>query len=249
MNKLAAIGLIVIVIFGLTFFAFTRASNERNLAPSPMEPKQIEPNPTPTQPGPDLGAIYKGTILEINAGSILTNGIEGIVGDVVVHLPEDFNVPLNLEPGMILHVRFNGRIAESYPMQIWATEVIGAEESQSPILEPIEEPNIIPQPSHAVRFTIENAIRSIPIGETFEVVLHVNPTTGYRTELSYPDALILLSDVYISQGKTSTLVGVGSTRILQFKSESVGSYEIGCAVIAPNGNITHTYSIELDIIE
>ena len=249
MNKLAVIGLIVIVIFGLSFFAFTRVSNERNLDPSAMEPRQIEPSPTPTQPGPDLEAIYKGTILEIKTASILTNGIEGIAGDVVVHLPENFNVPLNLEPGMILHVRYDGRIAESYPMQIWATEVIAAEESQTPILEPIEEPNIIPLPSHTVRFTIENAIRSIPVGETFELVLQVNPTTGYRTEISYPETVTLLSDVFIRQGKNSTLVGVGSTRILQFSSESVGSHEITCEVIAPNGDLAHTYSIEMEVTE
>jgi predicted secreted protein len=242
MNKLAVIGLIVIVIFGISFFAFTRVTNERYLEPAPMEP-------TSTEPSPELEAIYKGTILEINEGNILTNGIEGIVGDVVVHLPEDFNAPMIIEPGMVLHVRYDGRIAESYPMQIWATEIIATEESQLPILEPIEEPKVIPLPSHVVRFTIENAIQSIPVGEAFEVVLHVNPTTGYLTELSYPDTLVLLSDVYVSQAKSSTLVGVGSTRILQFKSESLGSHEITCEVIEPSGEIAHTYAIEVEIIE
>lgn len=241
-NKLAIIGLIVIVIFGISLFAFTRVSNERYLEPAPMEPM-------PTEPGPELEAIYKGTILEINEGSILTNGIEGIVGDVVVHLPKDFNAPMIIEPGMVLIVRYDGRISESYPMQIWATEIIATEESQLPILEPIEEPKVIPMPSHVVRFTIENAIQSIPVGEAFELVLHVNPTTGYLTELSYPDTLILLSDGYVSQGKSSTLVGIGSTRILQFESESIGHYEITCEIIEPSGEVAHTYTIEVEIIE
>lgn len=242
MNKLAVIGLIVILIFGISIFAFTRANNDRNTEPTTMEPSPIEP-------ATELEAVYKGTILEVNEGSILTNGSEGIIGDVVVHLPENYNGPMIIEPGMILHVRYDGRIAESYPMQIWATEVIAIEESQLPILEPIEEPKTIPLPSHVVRFTIENAIQSIPIQEIFEVALHVNPTTGYRTEISYPDALILLSDVYVSQVKSSTLLGVGSTRILQFKGESAGSYEITCQIIAPSGEITHTYTIEVELVE
>ena len=244
MNKLVVFGLIVLLVFGIAFFAFKNTSNERDNAPEPtsLEPSQIEP-------ASDIEALYSGTIIEINEGSILTNGVEGITGDVVVYMPENFNYDLVLEPGMILQVRYDGRIAESYPMQIWATEVIATEESQTPILEPIEEPNIIPLPSHAVRFTIENAIRSIPVGEAFEVVLHVNPTTGYRTEISYPETLTLLSDVLISQGKSSTLVGAGSTRILQFSSESVGSHEITCDVIAPSGDLTHTYSIEVEITE
>lgn len=244
MNKLVFLGLIVLVIFGIAFFAFKNVSNERDNEPEPssMEPSQIEPES-------DMDALYTGTIIEINERSILTNGVEGIVGDVVVHLPENFNYALILKPGMILKVRYDGRVAESYPMQIWATEVIATEESQTPILEPIEEPKVIPLPPHVVRFTIENAIRNIPVGEAFEVVLNVNPTTGYRTEISYPDDLTLLSDVYISQGKTSTLVGAGSTRILQFLSESVGSYEITCDVIAPSGDLTHTYSLEVEITE
>ncbi|BES63891.1 hypothetical protein SANA_03300 [Gottschalkiaceae bacterium SANA] len=240
MNKLAIIGLIVIVIFGISFFAFTRVTNERYIEPAPTET-------SPTEPGPQQEAIYKGTILEINEGSILTNGIEGIVGDVVVHLPENFNAPMIIEPGMVLHVRYDGRIAESYPMQIWATEIIATEESQLPILEPVEEGKVIPLPSHVVRFTIENAIQSISIGQTFEVVLHVNPTTGYITEVSYPDTLILLSDGYVNQGKSSSLVGVGSTRLLQFRSESVGLYEIICKTIEPSGEIAHTYTIEIEI--
>lgn len=244
MNKLAIIGLIVIVIFGISFFAFTRATNERIIEP---QPTSVEP--APMEPATDIEAIYKGTIIEVSEGSLLTNGVEGIMGDVVVHMPENFNYDLVLEPGMILHVRYDGRIAESYPMQIWAIEVIATDQSQVPIPEPVDESKIIPLPSHAVRFTIENAIRSIPVGEAFEVVLHVNPTTGYRTEISYPETLTLLSDVFISQGKTSTLVGAGSTRLLQFLSESAGSFEITCDVIAPSGDLTHTYSIEVEITE
>lgn len=244
MNKLAIIGLIVIIIFGISFFAFTRVSNERSIEP---QPSSVEP--APVQPDTDIEAIYKGTIIEVSEGSLLTNGVEGIMGDVVVHMPENFNYDLVLEPGMILQVRYDGRIAESYPMQIWATEVIATEQSPVPILEPVDEPKVIPLPSHVVRFTIENAIRSIPVGEAFEVVLNVNPTTGYRTEISYPETLTLLSDVFISQGKTSTLVGAGSTRLLQFRSESTGSFEITCDVIAPSGDITHTYSIGFDVVE
>ena len=242
MNKLAIIGLIVIVLFGISLFAFTRVTTEKYVEPAPMEV-------TPTEPGPEQEAIYKGTILKINEGSILTNGIEGIVGDVVVHLPKNFNAPMIIEPGMVLHVHYDGRIAESYPMQIWATEIIATEESQLPILEPIEEAKDIPLPPHVVRFTIENALQSISVGQAFEIVLHVNPTTGYLTELSYPDTLILLSDGYISQEKSSTLVGVGSTRILQFESESMGLYEITCKILEPSGEIAHTYTIQVEITE
>lgn len=258
MNKLVIIGLVVLLIFGLAIFAFLFISTEDSVQPEPAPiDRQTNPEPNEPLPSPPLEnpVLYKGIVVEIQDGSVLTTGVEGIIGSVVVHLPEGYDTSLLPGIDQEIVVQFNGAVAESYPMQIWAQEIFISEDDLIPIPDLPEEPKEIPLPpdyqelsSMAVRFTIDNAIQSIHVGETFEIVLDVNPTTGYRTEITYPDSLILESDVYIPKSKSSALVGAGSIRILQFTAESAGTFSIECDVKAPSGDPVHTYKIEVEVL-
>ncbi len=239
MNKLVVIGLIVVLIFGIALFAFISNSSDEITEPEPTRP--VEPLPVnPETPVQEEMVTYKGIVVEIQDGSVLTTGVEGIIGSVVVHLPEGFDTSLLPAVNDEITVRFNGAVAESYPMQIWAEEIIISEVPLPPDYTELS--------SMAVRFTIDNAIQSVHAGEPFEVVLDVNPTTGYRTEITYPDALALESDVYIPKSKSSALVGAGSVRILQFTAETAGTYAIECEVLAPSGDHIHTYKIEIEVL-
>ena len=254
MNKLVVIGLVVVLLFGIALFAFISTSSEEITEPEPTRP--VEPLPVnPETPVQEEMVTYKGIVVEIQDGSVLTTGVEGIIGSVVVHLPEGFDTSLLPAVDSEITVQFNGAVAESYPMQIWAQEVILSEDDLVPIPDLPEEPKEVPLPpdytelsSMAVRFTIDNAIQSVHVSEPFEVVLDVNPTTGYRTEITYPDALALESDVYIPKSKSSALVGAGSVRILQFTAETAGTFAIDCEVLAPGGDHVHTYSIEVEVL-
>lgn len=258
MNKLLVIGLIVVVVFGMALYAFMYMSNEGTSQPEPAaidrssEPEPAEPVPSPSMNEP---VLYKGLVVEIREGSVLTTGVEGIIGSVVVHLPEGFDMTLLPEIDDEILVEFDGAVAESYPMQIWAQKIILSEEDLIPLPDLPEEPKEIPLPpdveplpQEAIRFTVDNAIRSIYPGDAFEVILDVNPTTGYRTEIAYADELMLESDVLIPKGRSSNLVGAGSVRILQFTAGSTGTFAIECQVIAPSGEPMHTYTIEVEVL-
>jgi predicted secreted protein len=264
MNRFVIIGLAGIFLFGIMLFAFVNVSNEGTVIDKPSTANgPIEPAPEPrrdvtipTEPVPMGNVTYRGIVVEIQDGSVLTTGVEGIIGSVVIHLPENFDMNLLPDVDQEVTVLFDGSVAESYPMQIWATDVVINPDDLIPIPDAPSDPKNIPLPpkvpelpSDTVRITIDNAIRTIHAGMAFELVLEVNPTTGYRTELSYPDELTLESDVYISQSKSSTLVGAGSIRILQFSATTPGSYEIVCDVVAPSGDIDHSYTIGIEVAE
>jgi|GEM_PF-3567190 len=259
MNKLTILALAAMLLLSLALVACTNGSNETSSEPdAPVridEPSNLEPAEPIPSPPLEAPVFYTGIVVEIRDHSVLTTGVEGIIGSVVVHLPEGYDMKLLPEVDDEILVQFDGAVAESYPMQIWAQKIILADEDLIPIPDLPEEPKEIPLPpdfeelpSMAVRFTIDNAIQSVHAGEAFEVVLDVNPTTGYRTEITYPDALILESDVFIPKGRSSALVGAGSVRILQFTPETDGIYTIECEVKAPSGDHVHTYKIEIEVL-
>jgi|GEM_PF-2805990 len=88
-------------------------------------------------------SLFIGIIKESKNGSVLTEGIFGIKGDVIVHLPKNTDPEMELPEGYLISLTYDGKVARSLPAQIWAIEISAVEENQVISLDPIENPMLI----------------------------------------------------------------------------------------------------------
>jgi hypothetical protein len=102
--------------------------------------------PEPADPLPMDEPLFIGIIKEIQGSSVLTDGIFGLEGDVLVHLPEDVDPALEFPEGYLISLTYDGKVARSYPAQIWATNIRAVEENQVISLDPMENPTMIEVP-------------------------------------------------------------------------------------------------------
>jgi inhibitor of cysteine peptidase len=81
------------------------------------------------------------------------------------------------------------------------------------------------------RFSDPAAAVRVEAGETFEVALPGNPSTGYTWQVSVdPGYLELLGQEFESEGKG---VGAGGTEVLQLRALAAGHTEIACEYRRP----------------
>jgi inhibitor of cysteine peptidase len=65
-----------------------------------------------------------------------------------------------------------------------------------------------------------------PLGETFEVRLQENPTTGYSWNLSLTEGLTLSGDEYIPSSTGGQVVGAGGIRSFTLVAAGAGDQEV-----------------------
>ncbi len=129
MKTTRLIPVILIILLAMTIIAF--AGGE------PAD-KPIENIDTPEVAEPDLkepadntdSPVYSGKILSVlEDGSLLTQGSQGINGLVVVHLPESMDTSIKFTEDAYLTMYYDGSIAESDLLHIWAESIQSVEET------------------------------------------------------------------------------------------------------------------------
>lgn len=78
----------------------------------------------------------------------------------------------------------------------------------------------------------DNSSVELAVGETFDVALEENPTTGYRwsVETSPPDALVLDGDEFSAAGAG---IGAGGQRRFRFRAARAGTFTLSCRNARP----------------
>lgn len=94
---------------------------------------------------------------------------------------------------------------------------------------------------------------TIPQNNTFYVVLHENPTTGYKWQLKTTPGLTILSDKYVQSAPPipggAPIVGQGGYHIWTIRTNKPGSYKI-CAAYKRSwekGSI-ETFTMKINVV-
>lgn len=117
MKKTRLLPLFSLFIMSITIIAFAGGND--------LALNQI-PDDLPIESPADLTdeVQYIGQILSVmEDGSLLTEGVYGIEGAVIVSLPDDWNHTIELVEGAYLTMHYDGSITENSFPQIWATAV------------------------------------------------------------------------------------------------------------------------------
>ena len=93
-----------------------------------------------------------------------------------------------------------------------------------------------PSEIHDLTATDPSAVIEVTVGDSFEIVLKSNPSTGYRWKLlSMPSEQLLQegSSEYVSMSDTGDMVGSGGHEILRFSAIGPGSATIVFGYFSP----------------
>ena|SRR5688572_4263888 len=125
---------------------------------------------------------------------------------------------------------------------------LSAEATQTPTLSPIptgETSSPLPEPTDPTQLIIVQA------GETFDLVLTSNPSTGYRWQLVEeldPDVIELVDQIYIAQD--STAIGSGGVDVWTMRAVNSGDATIMLGYYPPDNDNepaeTVIFSIEVE---
>ena len=125
---------------------------------------------------------------------------------------------------------------------------LSSEATQTPTLSPIptgETPSPLPEPTDPTQLI------TVQTGETFDLVLTSNPSTGYRWQLVEeldPDIVELVDQIYIAQD--STAIGSGGVDVWTMRALNSGDVTIMLGYYPPDNDNepaeTVIFSIEVE---
>lgn len=123
------IPVILIILLAMTIIAF--AGGEPAEKPIDNIDNPVVTEPDLQEPADNTDSpVYTGKILSVlEDGSLLTEGTKGINGLVVVHLPESVDTSIKFTEDAYLTMYYDGSIAESDLLHIWAESIQSVEET------------------------------------------------------------------------------------------------------------------------